>query len=63
MVSAEPVFKRPADPKVVVPVLTAAGIDTASGVPWLAMELLHGRDLAALITMYAGFYAIWIALP
>jgi serine/threonine protein kinase len=30
--------------------VVAAGIDNATGVPWLAMELLHGRDLAALIT-------------
>jgi TPR repeat protein/tRNA A-37 threonylcarbamoyl transferase component Bud32 len=27
----------------------AAGIDDASGTPWLAMELLQGQDLAALI--------------
>lgn len=29
--------------------VVAAGIDSTTGIPWLAMELLHGKDLAGLL--------------
>jgi formylglycine-generating enzyme required for sulfatase activity len=37
--------------------VVGAGVDTASGAPWLAMELLTGEDLSAAIKRRGGFEA------